>query len=133
MKKIVWLLIPTLIFCVGFIYFVDLDSITKPSKPEQQIMSQKWTENDYKKLITGESVNANKPYTSNQVSMYLHIVHDHWKPETRTMVRKGDIAETTAVWKNLDGYPNGKVTLVFEGLHDESMVLKQKKSSVWAP
>lgn len=87
--------------------------------------------NDYQNLMSAESLSPNKPYTNNQISMYFKIVHDHGKPVSRKTVKKGNIVETTAIWKNIKNHPNQKIILKFQGLHDESRILVHKQSSIW--
>lgn len=96
------------------------------------INKKKWSKTDYEDLLAGDNISADKPYTSNQISMYLKIVHDHGKPVSRKAIKKGDVVETTAIWKNIKNHPKETITLVFQGIHDESLILTHKESSIWA-
>ncbi|TYC47053.1 hypothetical protein [Leuconostoc litchii] len=127
MKKVASMFLVLLVLCFGITYFI------KDSKINENVQkkSKAWTEKDYKELIAGESLDSNKPYTSNQVSMYLNIVHEHGKPDSKSREKKGNITETTAIWINLINHSNGKIKLIFEGERDENLLLSKKTSTVW--
>lgn len=134
MKKKIIVLVMFFAMVVGTCYFVN-DFKQKENRQAQQrlkqLKHQQWSKNDYQNLMSAESLSPNKPYTSNQISMYLKIVHDHGKPVSRKTVKKGNIVETTAIWKNIKNHPNQKIILKFQGLHDESRILVHKQSSIW--
>lgn len=134
MKKKIIVSVMFFAMVIGTCYFVN-DFKQKENRQEQlrlkQLKRQQWSKNDYQNLMSAESLSPNKPYTNNQISMYLKIVHDHGKPVSRKTGKKGNIVETTVIWKNIKNHPNQKIVLKFQGLHDESRILVNKKSSVW--
>ncbi|QEA58204.1 hypothetical protein FGL74_00080 [Leuconostoc koreense] len=135
MAKKVWIGITILILATSTMFLIqnhkEKERIQLKQK-SKKINQQEWSKADYEDLLTGENLSADKPYTSNQVSMYLKIIHDHGKPISRKTVKKDDVIETTAKWRNIKNQPKETVTLVFQGTGDESLILMHKESTVWA-
>lgn len=134
MTKKVWIGITILIIAMSTIFLIQHQrekTQVRLNQESKKINQQEWSKTDYEDLLTGENLSADKPYTSNQVSMYLKIIHDHGKPISRKTVKKDDIIETTAKWRNIKNHPKETITLVFQGTGDESLILMHKESTVW--
>lgn len=74
MKKKIIVLVMFFAMVVGTCYFVN-DFKQKENRQAQQrlkqLKHQQWSKNDYQNLMSAESLSPNKPYTSNQISMYF--------------------------------------------------------------